>query len=304
MPIIAPPSTPGAFAGPGPFLATVGNAVVCKFGNAALPNGQGTMAWVDLNDQVNTVLTDFKSDDTNRQIGLEQLLYRARGTYLSDDFGPRPIILPLTYFEGTGNSMGQFLAVLSQAGEQQLTFDNATYILAKYSGASSRTLRRRYPPWSYDVNLEFVAKSPWFQDSSATTMAPLTLTVDAGQTFNITYAGSVFCEPVWTLHVPVTNAVVINSMQIKNTMAAEFLTVNFQSATAIPATTVRDVVIDCAASTAICTQTGESYDISGSFPKLYPPAGQVNPFTVIITPASGSSSGLTLACSHYPRWQI
>ena len=51
------------------------------------------------------------------------------------------------------------------------------------------------------------------------------------------------------------NAVVINAIQLKNTMSGEFLTVNFLSATAIPAGTVRDVVIDCGAMTAVCTQS-------------------------------------------------
>jgi hypothetical protein len=97
---------------------------------------------------------------------------------------------------------------------------------------------------------------------------------------------------------------VLNSFQIKNTMSGEFLTVNLLSASAIPAATVRDVVIDCAAMTAKCTQTGELYDVSGSFPMVYGPAGQVNTFTVIVTPASGSSTGLTVAYSIQPRWQI
>lgn len=304
MPIIAPPTPPGAFTGAGPFLAVVGNAVVCKFGNVTLPNGQGTMGWLDLNDQVNTILTDFQSDDANRQIGLEQLLYRARGVYTSDDFGPRPITLPLTYLEDASHSLGQFLAALSQAGEQQLTFDNVTYIHAKYQGATSRTLRRKYPPFSWNFNLELIARTSWFHDISLTAMAPLTLTVDAGQSFNITYAGSIFAEPIWTYHVPVTNGVAINSLVLTNTMSGEAITVNFLSASALPATTVRDVVIDCGAMTATCTQTGENYDVAGSFPFLYPPVSQVNPFTVAVTPASGSTSGCTLAASFRARWQI
>jgi hypothetical protein len=138
-------------------------------------------------------------------------------------------------------------------------------------------------------------------------MAPLTLTVDAGQGFNITYSGSVWALPVWTYHVPVTNAVVINSLVLTNTMppgGGEALTVNFLSASPLPATTVRDVVIDCAAMTAVCTQTGESYDITGTFPRLYGPVGQVNTHTIKVVPATGATAGCTLAASWFPRWQI
>jgi hypothetical protein len=288
-----------------PVFAVSGGLTVAKFGNAALPNGQGTQGNINLNDGVNAKVQGFESQDDNRQIVTGPILFRARSVYLSDDWGPRTIVLPMQYTEDGSHFLGSFLAQLSQAGEQQLTFDNATYILAKYAGITGRVAEKTssFLTWAFTLNL--IAKSPWFQDSGATTATPWNpITVDAGQSANITYAGSVFAEPVFTLHVPNTNAVVINSMQLKNTMSGEFLTVNFLSATAIPASTTRDVVIDCAAMTATCTQTGESYDVSGSFPMLYPPVSTVNPFTVIITPASGSSSGLTLAYSVTPRWQI
>lgn len=290
---------------PQPTFTYAGLRALATFGGVELPNGQGVMPLVNLNDGINTRLKDFGTDDGNKQISLAQLLYMARGVTLARDFGPRGIALPMAYNEDSTHSIGAWLASLAMAGEQQLSFDGGlTYILAEYSGISGRTRVRRGIPLAWEFALELIARNPWFQDAAATTMAPLALTVDAGQAFSITYAGSVWAEPVWTLHVPVGNAVAINSIQLKNTMSGEYLTVNFQSATAIPAATVRDVVIDCAAMTAICTQTSESYDISGSFPMLYQPAGTVNPFTVIITPATGASSGLTLAASHNPRWQI
>ncbi len=264
------------------------------------------MGNLDLNDYVNTLLTDyFRTEDGNVQIGLEQLLYRGRGVITSLDFGPRAISLPMTYLEDATHFIGQFLAVLSQASTQQLTFDNATYILARYAGISGRVPSRARQPLAWDFTLLLTAPSPFFQDAAATVATPWNpIVTDTGQAANITYAGSVWAEPVWTLHVPVGNAVAINSLQIRNTMSGEFLTVKFLSATALPAATVRDVVIDCAAMTAVCTQTGENYDVSGSFPMLYGPVGTVNPFTAIVTPASGASAGLTLAYSVFPRWQI
>src|SRR5258708_3293135 len=280
-----------------PTILRANGRSVAKFGSAALPNGQGAMAQVDLNDYVNTLLTDyFRIQDGNVQLGLEQLLYRGRSVIVSQDFGPRAIALAMTYLEDGSHFLGQFLALLSQAGTQQLTFDNATYILAHYAGISGRVPARARQPLAWDFTLLLTAPSPFFQDAAAQAATPWNpIVTDAGQAANITYLGSVWAEPVWTLHVPAGNAVAINSFQLKNTMSGETLTVNFLSASAIPAGTVRDVVIDCGAMTAVCTQTGESYDVSGSFPMLYPPGGQVNPFTAILIPAAGASAGLTLA---------
>jgi hypothetical protein len=209
----------------------------------------------------------------------------------------------MTYMEDASHFLGQFLAQLSQAGEQRLTFDSLTHILAAYNGAKNRVVSNFYQPLKWEFTLEFIAKTPWFQDTTATTFSPVTITTDSGQNFNVTYAGSVWAEPVWTLTVPVGNAVAINSMQLKNTMSGEFLTVNFLSVAALPASTARTVTIDCGAMTAI-DNLGNNYDITGTFPMLYGPVGTVNSMQVVITPASGSSSGLTIGATYNPRWQV
>jgi hypothetical protein len=197
-----------------------GSLVVAKYGNVALPNGQGVMAYVNLNDGVNTFLDAFASDDDNRLVGLAQLLYQGEAAYTSDDTGPRVIHLPMVYWDDATHFLGAFLAQLEEAGEQQLTFDNATYILAKCKGMAGRALRRKFPPYPWNIVLEFIAKSGYFQDAAATTATPWNpITVDAGQNANITYAGSVWCKPVWVLDVPVGNAVAINSFQLRNTMS-------------------------------------------------------------------------------------
>ena len=271
------------------------------FGGMALPNGQGIQASINLNDGVNTRLRNFNIDESNKQISLAQLLYIGRGVTLSRDFGPRGISLPMQYMEDSAHSLGAFLASLSQAGEQQLSFDGGlTYILAEYNSISGRKRYRLRPPVGWEFALELVARNPWFQNAAATTLTPVQMAFDAGTNFNVTYAGSIWAEPAWTIHNP-GSAWAINSIQIKNNMSGEFLTINFLSATALPVSTVRDVVIDCAAMTAICTQTGESYDVSGSFPKLYGPPGTVNAMTTI---CSGSDGNITITESHYPRWQI
>jgi hypothetical protein len=289
---------------------------IAKFGGAALPNGQGFMPQVDLNDYANALLgwldngRQIGLDESNRQIGLDQLLYRARAAYTSDDFGPRPYSLPMTYIEDSTHFLGGLLAALSQAGEQQLTFDNATYAAVKYKGISGRATSYRFrQPLAWDFTLELIAAEPWFKDLLASALVPLTLTVDAGQAFVIPYQGTVRCDdPIWTLVVPASNGVAINSMVLTNLMTGEALTVNFLSYLAIPASTLRTITIDCGANTVV-DDLGHAYDISGTFPKLYPanrqpPVDQFNPFNVALTPASGSTSGLTLAASYVPRWQL
>lgn len=261
------------------------------------------MVNLNLNDSVNTSLTDLQVDGANRQISLAQLLYQGRGVYISDDFGPGHYGLPVTYTEDATHFLGQFLAQLSQAGEQQLTFDNLTYSLVKYQALASRSLLRRYPPYAWNVVLDFTGKDGWWQDAAATTMAPLTLTVDAGQAFNITYAGSVWAEPVWTYVHPNTDTRVINSLVLSNTMAGEALTVNFLSVAPLPASTARTVTIDSLAQR-VTDSAGNEYDVSGTFPKLYPPASQVNACSIAVTTASGATAGCTIGETHYARWQI
>jgi hypothetical protein len=298
-----------------PTILRVSGRSVAKFGSAALPNGQGVMPQIDLNDYVNTLLDWLDNgkqiglDEANRQIGLEQFLYLAHSTYVSDDFGPRPISIPITYIEDATHFLGGFLAAIEQAGEQQLTFDNLTYIAVKHAGIASRVTSRSRQPLAWDFVLNLIAAEPWFKDLAASALLPLTLTVDAGQAFVIPYQGTVRCiDEVWTLIVPASNGVAINSMVLSNLMTGEALTINFQSYLAIPATTARVITIDCGASTVV-DDLGHPYDYSGTFPKLYPamrhPAvDQFNPFQVVMTPASGATAGLTLACAYTPRWQI
>jgi hypothetical protein len=398
MPIVGSPSSSAS----GPTIVN-GTAL---FGNASLPNGQGTLGWVNLNDFTNTFLLDFRTDDDNRQIQISQLLYRAKGAYTSDDFSQRVLTLPMRYQEDATHSAGRFLAQLSQAGEQQLTFDNATNIPVKYKGIRNRRLVRRFPPYLWEFDLEFVAKTPWFQDNASTsissvaiintpTVTPtgtalaggaltagtytlsytyvtasgetaaspissgivlsagnLQITVNAVEAFpsyatarkwyfnpgspttgftvsvannnsftlntagnstaaptttpatqfSVTYPGSVFTEPIFTLNIGAGNPAAIASCALNNTMSGENLTVLFTSLAVIPASTARTVTIDCGAWTV--SDSGGSYDVNGSFPMLYPPVNQANTYAIGITTVSGTSTGLTLTGSFTNRWQI
>jgi hypothetical protein len=379
-----------------------GTPITCKFGGLALPNGQGTLSQINLNDLASWYLQDFQAD-LAKQISKGQFLWRAKGTILGRDFAGFPIVLPFRYKEASNGAFGAVLAQLSQAGEQQLTFDNNTYILAEFETTNGRKLLTHFQPYWYDLSIQFWCKTPWFVDVSATTIstvnvvyAPLAAPVGAtaaggalatgtytlqytyvtasGETaaspasgnivltsgnqqisvsavtplpgfatavkwyfasgpttgftvqnaggaftlntagsgtlaptstpatqFSITYAGSVFAEPVFTLTVPSSNTGTITGATLINTMSTETLTVSFPGGLAV--STAYTITIDCGAFT-VADAGGRAYDVAGSFPQLYPPVGQVNTMTVSATTSAGVASGLTLGCTYSNRWTI
>lgn len=277
-----------------------GTPPVCKFGGLSLPNGQGTMTQVNLNDVTSWFLQDFQADIA-KQLSKGQYLYRSRGTILGRDFPGMPITLPFKYKEASNGAFGADLAKLVNTGDQQLTFDNNTYILAEFEATKSRKLWIKFQPYWWDVSLQFWCKTPWFVDVSATTMTQVSSIGTTPSTFNITYNGSVFAEPVFTLAIGAGNPAVITTAILKNTTSGEFLTITFPGGLA--ASTAYTITIDCGAFT-VSDQNGVSYDIGGSFPNLYPPAGTVNAHSIALTVSSGVPSNVTLNGTWNQRWTI
>lgn len=282
------------------------------FGNNAAPAGQGTLPWLNLNDLASWYVQDFSLDEAFRAIQSAPVLYRGKGVYLSDDFGPRQLKVPYWYSEAT-QTLGAATAALSMAGEQYLTFDNkVTAILVRYQGVANRALVRRWSPLQWKFDLLFYARSPWFADIAATTFAAQALNSGSATNFTVTYAGSVWCEPVWTLTIPNTNTAVIQSFVLKNTVSLEQLTINFQNnggggATGLAGSTTWTLTIDSSAMS-VKDQNGTFYDISGSFPLLYSSAqiaaSEANAMTATLTPASGTATGCTIGASYNNRWLI
>ena len=192
-------------------------------------------------------------------------------------------------------------APLLMAGEQYLTFDNATGLLAKVNKVGNRKMvvADSKPLWSFE--LEFLARSGFWQDLAATSIGATALTSGSATTFNVTYAGSVWSDILtWTLTIPNTNAAPISSFALSNTMSGQTITITFP--TALAASTAHTIVIDCQAWTVTRSQNGATYDFTGSFPLLYGPAGQVNAMSATLTPASGTATGCTISGSVTPRW--
>ena len=280
---------------------------VFKFGNAALPNGQGTMTNLNLNDGTKWQWQRFKGDDDYVQLSVGQLAWRAASVILGRDRKGRTLSEPMRYLEASSSASDAFgvqLALMEQAGLQQVTFDGATYIQAEFSGFKSRDMvTLKAAPYYWMGNLEFFCPTPYFNDLSATTyMNAVALTSGAATNTNVTYLGSVRANPIFTLTIPLTNAVPIQSFALVNSMSTESLTIAFPGNLA--ASTAWTITIDSGAMT-VTDQNGKSYDVAGNaFPLLYGPAGQVQQISATLTPASGTATGCTLSCSATNRWLI
>lgn len=258
------------------------------------------MTQVNLNDVTSWFLQDFQSDLV-KQLVKGQFVWRAKGAILGRDVPGFSIVLPMKYKEASNGAFGAALATLVNTGDQQLTFDNSTYILSEFESTQSRKLWIKFQPFWWDVTLSFWCKTPWFNDIAATNLTQVTAIGTTPKTFNITYAGSVFAEPVFTLGIGAGNPAVITTAILKNTTSGEFLTITFPGGLA--ASTAYTITIDCGNYT-VSDQNSVNYDIGGSFTSLFPPAGTVNAFSIALTVSSGVPSNVTLDGTWNNRWTM
>lgn len=272
----------------------------CRFGGRALPNGQGTLSYINLNDWSSWFMQGVEIEIA-QSLALGSQLWQGRSVNLGADFPPAVIRLPMEYREVT-TTLGAALAALAVAGDQYLSFDTVTAIPVRFRAASNRqavVYAPAVPRWSLD--LEFSATQQWFQDLTPTAIGAQALNSGTATTFNVTYAGSVFAEPVWTLTIPNTSTATIASFALSNVTAGQTLTITFPGNLA--ASTSWVLTIDTGAFT-VRDAAGRSYDVGGSFPNLFPPAGQVNAMSATLTPASGTATNCTISGSVTPRWLL
>lgn len=294
---------------PQPSLATSGGRHICKWGGLAQPQGQGVLSQIDLNDLTSWFIQwDQMQGGIQQSLSLAQLLYQAESTYLASDYGPGTISLPMEYREASSGALGAALAKLAMAGEQQLTFDNATFAYTRFLG--TQQLQQGIVFGRYSFALQFQTREQWWRDMSPSTLSPTALNSGSPTNINVTYNGSVFARPKWTLHIPNTNTAPIQSFVLTNTMTPgpESLTVLFPGNLA--ASTTWDITIDCGFDPiaggmfTVKDGSGNSYDGNGSFPMLYGPVGTVNAIRATLTPASGTATGCTIAASWVNRWVL
>jgi hypothetical protein len=277
--------------------------VILKFGNRAITPGSGIVpAWLDLNDGVTwRSKPPVIADDI--LVTLAQQSGRGQSSKLMGDVGPKVIKVSSVLDEVAGTKLSIQKALLTQVGEQFLTLDNVSQIVAECR-KFDRTALRYSSPYAYAIELEFVCRIPAAEDIAATTPAAVNLAGgNPGVTtnFTITYAGSVLARPVFTLNVPNTNTVTIAALRIQNTASGESLLVTFS--TPLTASTAHTVTVDTDALT-ITDDLGVQYDPVGTFPKLYGPAGTANTFIATLTTGAGASTGVTLGSTYKNRWEL
>lgn len=288
---------------PQPTYAIVAGKIVCKFGNQPLPVVGTTMPWLDLNDKTNWRLRLQTIKEAHIRLHASRP-FQSRAVPMSSDNAPKIIQLDEIFDESGGSTLASQKALMSQADLQFLTFDNLTGVLCKVIAFGDPKPLVTFPPYLWDISLQFIVLEPWAQDLTATTIAPFGVNGTTGgsaNNFNITYAGSVRTRPVFTFHIPNTNTATVTQIKLQNTTSGEILTVNFP--TPLAAATDWVITLDCDG-WHVTDGTGHEYDVIGSFPQIYPPAAQVNAYTFTVTTGVNALAGATLAVTYTNRWEI
>ena len=285
---------------------------IIKFGGLAIPQFGGTLSYIDLNDQISYFAGDIQIDNTHVQNVAAQKTWLGGGTWIGKDYVGRKIDIPMIFDETGGISFANAKAQLTQADEQYLTFDNVTGIRARVNGFErSHFLTDRDPNYQgggylIETTIQFLSKNPYAEDLSSTTVnvGAVSGSVSPGTANNFTaaYSGQVYTPPVYTLTIPNTNTVVINSLTLQNLTSGETLSVTFSPA--LTANTTHTVVMDASAFTV--TQDGAFAAPAGSFPQLYPniPAPGNNSMRLTLVTASGTTTGVTFSYTYTNRWEI
>ncbi len=266
----------------GPSLATTSDArlhtrQILKFGNNTYPIVGGTQGWVDLNDGVSWFMQGIQTP-TAHKFGVLPYAWRGKSAYISEDYDAMVVKVQMQYDETGGTSFQSVKGQLLAMGEQYLTLDNVTQVPAKVSSfGSPSVIGGQVTPYLWAFDLDFVCKEPWLSD-----ITPTTTSLGSGSN-SLSYAGGIFCEPIYTL------TATSGTMTINNSTAGQSLTV-----LGLPGGSP-SVVVNTQDWTAKIGST--QYDVSGSFPFLFPgpTSPQVN--TVSITNGSGS-------VTYANRWAI
>jgi len=269
-----------------------------KFGGYTVPNLGTTAPFTDLNDAVSWFADDFIIE-IDRQLTAKQSVWLSKGVWQSEDFGQLLVTIPFIFDEGGGQTFAAAKQALLALGEQYLTIDNnATAMLAKCSKIA-KPVTTGVPPYRFAGQLEFRAKEPWWKDVAATSSLANAVAGSAAgvaTTIAITPSGSIFAEPVFTLHVPIGNTVTISQLKIQNAASGEILVINFSPI--LPANTVKTITIDSGIFKAVDESSVES-DVLGSFPRLYPGAAQNIVVTIV---SSAATTGVTFDIVYNARW--
>lgn len=260
-----------------------GQRTVVKFGGLAIPVLGGTLAYMDLNAGGPWYALDVQMA-TGKKLPISALAWRGKGVFMGIDFQELVVTIPFRYDESGGNNLFADLTTMQMAGTQNLTFDNLTALQCRLLSAGPPKLVVTSSPFLWEGTLTFHAAIPWFLNLTASTLGSTTFGA-----IPITYTGTVWGEPVYTITVGATNAAPITTMTIANSVSGESVTMYFYPT--LTATTAWTITVNTQ-TLKVTDNNGLEYDVTGAFPLLYPGAQTL---TFSATVVSGSLSNTTVA---------
>lgn len=260
---------------------------------------------LDLNDKITWYAKELVAKPTVI-ITTARQNWRGQSSRIAGDRDPLAIDIPVIYDEsGASRLLATDQAKLSQSGEQWLQINATQHVLVEFANLQTSLQRTGSGSKVYAGTLSFLARKGYAEDITASSLAPQALagSISPGSqtNFSITYNGSVLTRPVWTLTIPNTNTVQITGFKLQNTLSGEVLTLIIP--TPLAGSTSWTFTIDTDNYT-VTDQAATVYDFTGSFPKLYSPAGTANTFTATLITGSGTSTGVTLSASYTNRWEV
>lgn len=283
------------------------------FGGLPVAPFNNTMPWIDLNDRVSwSCVGSPQIDNTHISNKTSQLAWRGKGVWLAQDFVGRKIRIAMHYDETCGVPFSRAKGLLTQSGEQFLSFDGGlTGLPVRTNSFAESTFLTGAPeaPGQYvhQVELEFLSRDAFARDTTQLHAGSLAL-VGGNNAFTLPYSGHVFAEPIFNITVP-TGQPAISSIYVANQNSGETLAALFVNAAGKAAPLAANVshFIGLDSSLLQITADGNVYPPNGSFPYVYPnPASPgvpaVNSFVVTLN--GGTFSGVVCDIYYYNQWEI
>ena len=280
---------------------------VINFGGLPVPVTGQTLQTIDLNDQVSWFAQDIIIDNSHVSNKASQRTWRGAGVWTAADFVGRKVSVPAVYDEGGGTSFAAAKALLTQSGEQFLSFDQIYGLRVRCNSFSVSKFLTFHPPYLISVQLEFLSRNPFAELMGTATTSSFAVSGNAaGQatTCPISYQGDAYCAPIYTLNVPSSNGAAIKGFVLANQTSNETLTIA-NGVINLPAGSASTLVIDATQQTVMQNGT-QPVKFSGAFPNLYPGFGGslTNNIVATVTTTSGTTSNVTLSVQWSERWEI
>jgi hypothetical protein len=279
---------------------------IVQFGGLPVPGSNAVCPWVDLNDRVAWYAVGSPQiDNTHISNKSSQLAWRGRGVWLAQDFVGRKVRMAMHYDETSGVPFSQAKALLTQSGEQWLTFDQTTGLRVRTNSFAESTFLTGAPDapgqYTHQVELEWLSRNPFMQDMNMITVGPFTL--NTGNNYAaINYAGQAFGEPVLYCNLPAGNTAKVTQVVFGNNWG-ETVYMPIKGGTTSGAHTLL-----IGTDTLSCIMDNALIAPVGNFPYMYPgfPPPATTTLLVQITTANNAAlaAGSTYYINYFNQWEI